>query len=462
MFRKMVIEDVCTNSKLIEELLNTRNGMSPENGFKLGCKPKTREIQLIDSLAESYNIDKAKAKARVVIGRYDTRPTLGNKGQCYTYALEVVLASRTDLDDYHAGEIDIIDCINDDASSDGNGAYFANGTYGYREKKRGMFGTEYNERMASSLRGLLYNCGFVTGSINPRRKKPCVLFINLKCRVIEWLGAKGKTQINTKPFASHIAETISSLAYKMPTYHGEGYGMQYSSSDDEDNKRGEYMEPYLKPFLEERRAAVEADPSLRIKDRLTQSGVWYRIRPIMIEDGFKPRNKSSDRNGRTIYDWGTTRQGLTNRIREAIKELWPDEEHVTREYLGIVAKARAMMYFNGQVYPVSFDSKEELARTGTTDLVVVEKEGITDVLLEAARRYRIALVATAGQFSDYAKDLVRLADEAGLNVCVLTDYDIHGIIIARKAGINIARIGIDRDIITWLQENGYPEITEES
>jgi hypothetical protein len=64
--------------------------------------------------------------------------------------------------------------------------------------------------------------------------------------------------------------------------------------------------------------------------------------------------------------------------------------------LGIVAKARAMMYFDGQVLPVSFDSKEELAKTNTTDLIIVEKEGITDVLLEAARKYRIGLVATGG------------------------------------------------------------------
>ena len=56
-----------------------------------------------------------------------------------------------------------------------------------------------------------------------------------------------------------------------------------------------------------------------------------------------------------------------------------------KRYLGIIAKARAMLYFNGRVFPVSFDSKEELAKTKTTDLVVVEKEGITDVLLDAEK-----------------------------------------------------------------------------
>ena len=53
-----------------------------------------------------------------------------------------------------------------------------------------------------------------------------------------------------------------------------------------------------------------------------------------------------------------TRKGLTGTINEVIKELWPDGS-VTRESLGILAKARAMLYFNGHVYPVSFDTKEE-------------------------------------------------------------------------------------------------------
>ena len=50
--------------------------------------------------------------------------------------------------------------------------------------------------------------------------------------------------------------------------------------------------------------------------------------------------------GRTVYDWGITRKELTGRIRQTIEELWPDED-ITQEYLGIVAKASAMMYFNG-------------------------------------------------------------------------------------------------------------------
>ena len=182
----------------------------------------------------------------------------------------------------------------------------------------------------------------------------------------------------------------------------------------------------------------------------------------MIAAGFKPRNKVLDSKGREVYDWNAVRKGFTSSINEVIKELWPDGS-VTRESLGIVAKARAMLYINGQVYPVSFDSKEELARIKVTDMIIVEKEGVTDVLLYAAQKYRIALVATAGKFVDYVKDLMKLAHTLGrINVCVLTDYDIAGINMWREAnekmGINIKRIGITKDIIRWLQENGYPDM----
>ena len=121
-----------------------------------------------------------------------------------------------------------------------------------------------------------------------------------------------------------------------------------------------------------------------------------------------------------------------------------------------------MLYINGRVYPVSFDSKEELARIKVTDMIIVEKEGITDVLLDAAQKYRIALVATAGHFVDYVTDLMRLAHEAGrINVCVLTDFDIDGINMWRRANekmrINIKRIGITQDVVKWWQDNGYDD-----
>lgn len=448
-FRSMTVQEVSADPRLIEELYYSREVMQAQAKYNLGCKPKVREKQLMVSLDEIYQIDTEKAKAKVVLGRHS------DSQQTYCYLLEVAIAPRTDVCTECIGEVEIIDSINDLTSSNGGGTYFDGGDYYWIGEKGKQKGLTLN---ATTIRSILGICGFNRGEHISKIKKPCVLFINLRCRVIEWLGAKGKTQINTKPFARDIVETVSKLAHQMPSYHGHGFKWT-ESDEDEDSGSGEYIE-YLREFLIKRRHDIELDPSLRVRDRLTQSGVWYRIRPIMIEDGFKPRNKSTDRNGRVIYDWGTTRKGLTNKIAKTIRELWPDEEHVTREYLGIVAKARAMMYFNGQVFPIDFESKEQLAMVGTTDLVVVEKEGITDVLLGAAKRYRIALVATGGETSKYAQDLIRLADEAGLNVCVLTDYDIHGIGIWRHAGTNIARIGIDRSIIKWLKDHGYCKIND--
>ena len=94
-------------------------------------------------------------------------------------------------------------------------------------------------------------------------------------------------------------------------------------------ERGEYIS-YLKDYLRARKQDVEADSSLRIRDRLTQSGVWYRIRPLLIRDGFMPKNGESG--------WGAARKGLTGAISKTINELWP-VENITREHLGIVAKA---------------------------------------------------------------------------------------------------------------------------
>jgi hypothetical protein len=316
-FRNMTVQEVSADPNLIEELYYSREGMQAQSKYNLGCKPKVREKQLISSLDEIYQIDTEKAKAKVVLGRHS------DSQQTYCYALEVAIAPRTDVGTECIGEVDIIDSINDLTSSDGGGTYFDGGNYFWIGEKGKQKGLTLN---ATTVRSILSICGFNRGE---NISKPCVLFINLRCRVIEWLGAKGKIQINTKPFANDIVETVSKLAYQMPSYHG--HGLKWTESDEDDEGSGEYIE-YLREFLRKRRHDIELDPSLRVRDRLTQSGVWYRIRPIMIEDEFKPRNKSTDSKGRIVYDWGTTRKGLTSRIAKTIRELWPDEEHVTREY----------------------------------------------------------------------------------------------------------------------------------
>ena len=59
-------------------------------------------------------------------------------------------------------------------------------------------------------------------------------------------------------------------------------------------------------------------------------------------------------------------------------------------------------------------------------MIIVEKEGITDVLLMHATKYSIALVATGGMLVDYAKDLAESAHINGINVSTLYDDDLRG------------------------------------
>ena len=315
----MTLQKLSTSPGLIMELWKSREGMKPEATFKLGCKPKVRERQLINSLNEIYKIDTERARAKVVIGHYS------DSQQTFIFAIEVAAAPRSDLDANHAGEIEIIDCINDLASPNGGGAYFDGGDYQWTGEKGKLKGIHLS---ATTIKEIAIKCGFNNNPHLSKVKKPCLIFINLRCRVIEWLGAKGKTHIYTRPFASDIASAVSYLLYKMPSYHGHGLKWTDSLDESNDDSSGEYVE-YLRNFLIERRRAVEADPSLTVKDRLTQSGVWYRIRPEMIRNGFRPRNRSTDSKGRTIYDWGSTRMGLTKRIRKTIEELWPGED-ITR------------------------------------------------------------------------------------------------------------------------------------
>src|SRR5215469_15558831 len=137
---------------------------------------------------------------------------------------------------------------------------------------------------------------------------------------------------------------------------------------------------YMDEFLIQRRKAVEADPNLRITDRLTQRGVAYRLRPDMMADGFEPRIR-----------WSTTMDSITNMISERCEMLWPDE-NIDREYLGIYAKARGMFYYRGRTTPIDFNAIGELASKAAVN-IVIEKEGIPAVLAPYADKYRVALIS---------------------------------------------------------------------
>ena len=157
------------------------------------------------------------------------------------------------------------------------------------------------------MRDFLAACGFSTHINFSQRRKASILFLNLQTPCAEWQGSAGKTRINLEPYQDLIAETVSKLAYKIPSLHGKGiHTICYTGL-------GGIYKPFLIDFLKNRHKQIIMNPSDAAKNRLTQSGAWYRERPKMIATGFRPRNKVADSKGREIYDWNTVRKGFTSR-----------------------------------------------------------------------------------------------------------------------------------------------------
>ena len=276
-----------------------------------------------------------------------------------------------------------------------------------------------------------------------KRKFASVLFINLNTPCPDWLGGAGKTHIDLKPYATDIAETLKLLASKMPSYYGKGFAIpSYSDSSDQQYSAKEYLEDFLtaryRAIYGDPEKGTLGDPSLKYTDPLSQSGVWYRMRPIMIDGGYQPEKT-----------WGKTREYITGLIDSKCRELFDCE----REDLGIYAKEKGMMLYDGNVYPITMETFEALGAKGVF-ILVIEKEGIPKVEKDAARGSGVALVHTGGRYVKYVRYLMQ---HAKVPCAQLTDYDADGIAIAKDMG-DIPRIGIDKDIITWLQKNGYPEI----
>ena len=177
-FKQMTVLDVSTSPPLMTELYDAlRNGMAPESKFKLPYNKEKRKYQLIENISQSYSIDISEAECRIITGHYNDGEQLA-----FNYALEVVMAPRSDQKVEHAGEVEIIGNINDTPSIDGGERYFDNARYEWKDTKNGWCS-------ASSLRLILQQCGFNSGSYYTSKKRvPSVCYINLKTPIPVWLG----------------------------------------------------------------------------------------------------------------------------------------------------------------------------------------------------------------------------------------------------------------------------------
>jgi hypothetical protein len=220
-----IVQDIAYKNRQIAELFTAlRKGMQPESP-NMPFRKKDRERQLIDQLAKykKGRIDLENAHAKVAVGHFPSPLNTNEKAKevsinerSFYYWIEAAIAPLSDLtsnDD--AGKLEFIGCINGTPSLDGGMSYFENGDYYWTNKAD-------NFVHAIGIRDLLAACGFSTHISFSQRRKASILLLNLQTPCAEWQGSAGKTRINLEPYQNLIAETVSKLAYKIPSLHGKG------------------------------------------------------------------------------------------------------------------------------------------------------------------------------------------------------------------------------------------------
>ena len=264
-----------------------------------------------------------------------------------------------------------------------------------------------NIKEEDSLIDILEDCGFSHDSKKHKRGNGNLVFINLISPKIGYRN-QSKTSIHLKPFASSAQEIFN--FFKVISYKNKT-GL----------KKGDIIDE-LRDLIEDRVQEVKDNPRIKKIGRWTQSTVFYYLRPILLDKG--------------AILGKNTRKYITSKINQVCKEFG-----FKRHELGIIAAERAQLYFKGESHGVGFTQLEELAKKGT-DLLIIEKEGVADVLAPFADEKGIAILNTRGFLTEYAEDLSELAEVEECNIAILTDFDSSGLLISTVLP-DVHRIGID-------------------
>jgi 5S rRNA maturation endonuclease (ribonuclease M5) len=268
------------------------------------------------------------------------------------------------------------------------------------------------EESSHAITEILDKCGFSFDK-KKHRKSVNFVFINLISPRIDYRTG-GKIKLELKPFGSIAQELYKfckSSRIKGRNKENDGIGGRTAA----DNKKQE-----LKYLLEQREYDIQRNSDLKKIDRWTQSTVFYRLRPLLIDSGYSDID----------------RKYITRIIKEVCEDLG-----YKRHELGIIAAERAQLYSDWQVFGIGFDRLKDLMEKGT-DLLVIEKEGIADVLMEFANSRGIAILNSRGFLTEYATELTELAEQKRCNIAILTDWDSSGLLISSNLP-NAHRIGID-------------------
>jgi DNA topoisomerase VI subunit B len=219
----------------------------------------------------------------------------------------------------------------------------------------------------------------------------------------------GKTHLNISPFLSSITkelESASSFYYQFKRGGVRKFG--------EKSKARKILVKKL-----ERRVRLRQELGyVPDEERVTMQTLYYQTRKTMGGDT------------------GIKRDSFIAAIKPECETLG-----YKRLQLGIITTVRAELHFRGKDYPISYENLNMLAELGS-DIIVVEKEGISLALSSLADKYGVALLTSRGFLVEYAHELIELMRNKKANLYLLTDYDAPGISISAKVP-TVPRIGID-------------------
>ncbi len=103
-FKDMTIQQLADNPNLIIELFHTlRKGMLAESKFQLEYDKEQHIQELIETISEDYDIDKARAEGKIIT-RHENQNNSEDTGREFNYCLEVVLIPYYEPDSNSAGE----------------------------------------------------------------------------------------------------------------------------------------------------------------------------------------------------------------------------------------------------------------------------------------------------------------------------------------------------------------------
>lgn len=285
------------------------------------------------------------------------------------------------------------------------------------------------KKEAYGIRGLLKEYGFSHSKDGKPEKERSIILVNLWCPKLQYADY-GKSDIDINPFYDDLVNLLSKMC------------SGGNKRRDDDGNRLEAKALFADYLFDERYKKVLKDPSIKNIDSWNTSTPVYRFRPELERRGIHVERKYMQSLIKTICDEMPELELVNNQFFKTGKI------GVKREVLGIYEAPRAHIYYRGQIYDVSFKQLERIKKIATF-ILIIEKEGVVELLTYWADKYGFALCYTKGFLTDNAKEFTDLATKEGAKMAILTDNDFSGWAMAREVP-NITRIGIRVDTLERL------------